>query len=120
MDPNHLVLRPRKMRSGQRFSYLALEPEETRALNAGYHQRIHHGPHGSDRAPAGRDLFQRQVQLAKKETPLPRLIRRPASPIFCHNCVGSNLSGEHGRSRLWPGAPCLRDHNLLRPGLDDS
>ena len=38
MDPNHLVLRPRKMRSGQRFSYLALEPEETRSLNAGYHQ----------------------------------------------------------------------------------
>jgi hypothetical protein len=37
----HLVLRPRKMRSGQRFSYLALEPEETRALNAAYHQRIH-------------------------------------------------------------------------------
>jgi len=29
------------MRSGQRFSYLALEPEETRALNAAYHQRIH-------------------------------------------------------------------------------
>jgi hypothetical protein len=33
--------RPRKMRSGQRFSYLALPPEETRALNAAYHQRIH-------------------------------------------------------------------------------
>ena len=32
VDPDHLVLRPRKMRSGQRFSYLALEPEETRAL----------------------------------------------------------------------------------------
>jgi len=28
-DPNHLVLRPRKMRSGQRFSYFALDPEET-------------------------------------------------------------------------------------------
>jgi hypothetical protein len=28
------------MRSGQRFSYLALEPEETRALNAAYHERI--------------------------------------------------------------------------------
>jgi hypothetical protein len=41
IDPNHLVLRPRKMRSGQRFSYLALPPEETRALNAAYHQRIH-------------------------------------------------------------------------------
>jgi hypothetical protein len=34
-----LVLRPRKMRSGQRFSYLALEPEET---HAAYHERIHH------------------------------------------------------------------------------
>ena len=41
IDPNHLVLRPRKMRSGQRFSYLALPAEETRALNAAYHQRIH-------------------------------------------------------------------------------
>ena len=41
IDPNHLVLRPRKMRSGQRFSYLALPPEETRQLNAAYHQRIH-------------------------------------------------------------------------------
>jgi hypothetical protein len=29
------------MRSGQRFSYLALDPEETRAINAAYHQRIH-------------------------------------------------------------------------------
>jgi hypothetical protein len=29
------------MRSGQRFSYLALEPEETRALNEDYHQSIH-------------------------------------------------------------------------------
>jgi hypothetical protein len=29
------------MRSGQRFSYLALPPEETRALNAAYHQKIH-------------------------------------------------------------------------------
>jgi hypothetical protein len=36
VEPDHLVLRPRKMRSGQRFSYLALEPEETRALNAAY------------------------------------------------------------------------------------
>jgi hypothetical protein len=29
------------MRSGQRFSYLALDPEETPAINAAYHQRIH-------------------------------------------------------------------------------
>jgi hypothetical protein len=28
------------MRSGQRFSYLALDPEETRALNAAYHGLI--------------------------------------------------------------------------------
>jgi hypothetical protein len=41
VEPDHLVLRPRKMRSGQRFSYLALDPEETRALNAAYHHRIH-------------------------------------------------------------------------------
>jgi hypothetical protein len=29
------------MRSGQRFPYLALDPEETRSINAAYHQRIH-------------------------------------------------------------------------------
>jgi hypothetical protein len=29
------------MRSGQRFSYLALDPKETRAINAAYHERIH-------------------------------------------------------------------------------
>jgi hypothetical protein len=29
------------MRSGQRFSYLALDPEETRTLNAAYYERIH-------------------------------------------------------------------------------
>jgi hypothetical protein len=29
------------MHSGQRFSYLAIEPEETRALNAAYHERVH-------------------------------------------------------------------------------
>jgi hypothetical protein len=29
------------MRSGQRFSYLALPPEQTRAINAAYHERIH-------------------------------------------------------------------------------
>jgi hypothetical protein len=32
------------VRSGQHFSYLALEPEETRTLNAAYHQRIHRDP----------------------------------------------------------------------------
>jgi len=36
-----LVVRPRKTRSVQRFSCLALDPEETRALNAAYHQRNH-------------------------------------------------------------------------------
>jgi hypothetical protein len=28
------------MSSGQRFSYLALAPEETRAINPAYHERI--------------------------------------------------------------------------------
>src|SRR5215510_11228419 len=32
IDPNHLVLRPRKMRSGQRFSYLALRKTPYPAL----------------------------------------------------------------------------------------
>jgi hypothetical protein len=39
IDPNHLVLRPRKMRSGQRFSYLALDPQG----NQGY--QCHLSPH---------------------------------------------------------------------------
>jgi hypothetical protein len=43
------------MRSGQRFSYLALEPEETRALNATYHQRIHRGQ--SDLIPLDPEAF---------------------------------------------------------------
>jgi hypothetical protein len=34
------------MRSGQRFSYLAPPPEETRAINAAYHRRIHRDPSG--------------------------------------------------------------------------
>jgi hypothetical protein len=34
------VLRLRKMRSGQRFSYLALDPEETPAINAAYHRHV--------------------------------------------------------------------------------
>jgi hypothetical protein len=29
------------MRSSQGFSYLALDPEETRSINAAYQQRIH-------------------------------------------------------------------------------
>jgi hypothetical protein len=37
VEPDHLVSRLRKMRSHQRFSYLALDPEETRALNSAYH-----------------------------------------------------------------------------------
>jgi hypothetical protein len=53
VDPDHLVLRPGKMRSGQRFSYLALEPEETRALNAAYHERIHLRPIQSQTARSG-------------------------------------------------------------------
>ena len=59
IDPNHLVLRPRKMRSGQRFSYLALEPEETRVINAAYHQRVHRDQSNLiplDRKPSSKKL----------------------------------------------------------------
>ena len=33
IDPEHPALRARKHRSNQRFSYLALTPEETRSIN---------------------------------------------------------------------------------------
>ncbi|MGA8655707.1 MAG: protelomerase family protein [Chthoniobacterales bacterium] len=41
IDPNHPARSARKHRSGQRFSYLALTPEETRQINAAYHKEIH-------------------------------------------------------------------------------
>lgn len=54
-DPNHLVLRPRRMRSGQRFSYLALDPEETRSLNTAYQSSIHRDQ--SKLIPLDADVF---------------------------------------------------------------
>ena len=54
------------MRSGQRFSYLALEPEETRALNAAYHQRIHRDQ--SNLIPLDPEAFiQRSSTIGRKE-----------------------------------------------------
>jgi hypothetical protein len=41
IDPDHPALHARKHRGGQRFSYLALTPEETRSLNAAYHAQVH-------------------------------------------------------------------------------
>jgi Telomere resolvase len=41
IDPNHPALSARRHRSHQRFSYLALTPEETRAINAAYQKEIH-------------------------------------------------------------------------------
>ena len=41
IDPEHPALRARKHRSYQRFSYLALTPEETRSINAAYQTQIH-------------------------------------------------------------------------------
>jgi hypothetical protein len=55
VEPNRFVLHPRKMRSGQRFSYLALEPEETPKLNAAYYQRIHRDQ--SSLIPLDREVF---------------------------------------------------------------
>jgi hypothetical protein len=60
IDPNHLVLRPRKMRSGQRFSYLALPPEETRAINAAYHQSIHRDQSNSKQT-ISIDVFEKEI-----------------------------------------------------------
>jgi hypothetical protein len=84
VDPDHLVLRPRKMRSRQRFSYLALDPEETRSLNAAYHERIHRDqsnlipldhPKGS-RTPGQRPL------PPKRHGPHGLTVRRPAEIFF--------------------------------------
>jgi hypothetical protein len=87
-DPNHLVLRPRKMRSGQRFSYLALPPEETRALNAAYHQRIHQDQ--SNLIPLDREAFiQKALDLLASDRYLEKGMglmaltgRRPAEIFF--------------------------------------
>jgi hypothetical protein len=77
IDPDHLVLRPRKMRSGQRFSYLALPPEETRALNAAYHQRIHEDQQDRDRVrleacAGGMAGFELAIGRSKEDHPSPR------------------------------------------------
>jgi Telomere resolvase len=75
--------------AGQRFSYLALDPEETRALNAAYHQRIHHDqsnliPLGS-RKPSSKRLSNSSPATAtsKKAWGLMALTgRRPAEIFF--------------------------------------
>jgi Telomere resolvase len=88
VDPDHLVLRPRKMRSGQRFSYLALEPEETRTLNAAYHERIHRDQ--SNLIPLDPEAFiQTALELLASDRYLQKGIglmaltgRRPAEIFF--------------------------------------
>jgi hypothetical protein len=76
------------MRSGQRFSYLALEPEETRALNAAYHQRIHRDQ--SNLIPLDPEAFiQKALALLASERYLEKGMglmaltgRRPAEIFF--------------------------------------
>jgi hypothetical protein len=88
VDPDHLVLRPRKMRSGQRFSYLALDPKETRALNAAYHERIHRDQ--SNLIPLDPEAFiQTALELLSSDRYLQKGIglmaltgRRPAEIFF--------------------------------------
>jgi hypothetical protein len=54
------------MRSGQRFTYLALPQEETRAINAAYHQRIHRDQ--SSLIPADPEAFiQKGLHLLSSE-----------------------------------------------------
>jgi hypothetical protein len=55
IDPNHLALSARKHCSHQRFSYLALTPEETRQINAAYQKEIHKDQ--SDLIPLDADTF---------------------------------------------------------------
>jgi hypothetical protein len=66
IDPDHLVLRPRKMRSGQRFSYLALPPEETRRSTTGLMAL-------TGRRPA-EIFFSAKFSLPPKKLPFPALI----------------------------------------------
>jgi hypothetical protein len=78
VDPDHLVLRPRKMHSGQRFSYLALEPEETRALNAAYHERIHRDQ--SNLIPLGSRSLHPNGSRTALQRPLPPKRHGPGWP----------------------------------------
>jgi hypothetical protein len=55
IDPNHPALSARRHRSHQRFSYLALTPEETRAINAAYQKEIHKDQ--SDLIPLDAEAF---------------------------------------------------------------
>jgi hypothetical protein len=71
------------MHSGQRFSYLALEPEETRALNAAYHERIHRDQ--SDLIPLDPEAFiQTALELLSKKAwdSWPSPGSRPAEIFF--------------------------------------
>jgi telomere resolvase len=76
------------MRSGQRFSYLALEPEETRALNVGYHERIHQDQ--SNLRPLDPEAFiQKALELLASDRYLEKGMglmaltgRRPAEIFF--------------------------------------
>jgi hypothetical protein len=84
VEPDHLVLRPRKMRSGQRFSYLALEPEETRALNAAYHQRIHRDQ--SNLIPLGSGGLHPNGSRTPLQRPLPPKRHGPHGPHRAQAC----------------------------------
>ena len=79
------------MRSGQRFSYLALPPEETRAINAAYHQSIHRDQ--SNLIPLDAEAFiQTAINLLASERYLVKGMglmaltgRRPAEIFFSLN-----------------------------------
>src|SRR5271170_3634719 len=108
VEPDHLVLRPRKMRSGQRFSYLALEPEETRALNAAYHERIHRDQ--SNLIPLGSGGFHPNGSRTPLQRPLPPKRHGPGWPSPAADLPRSSLAppsasiGKEGRitsRRYW-------------------
>ena len=104
VDPDHLVLRPRKMRSGQRFSYLALEPEETRALNAAYHERIHQDQ--SNLIPLGSRSLHPNRSRTPGQRPLPPKRHGPGWPS-----PGAGLP----RSSLAPPSASLGKNSPIPP-----
>jgi hypothetical protein len=123
VDPDHLVLRPRKMHSGQRFSYLALEPEETRALNAAYHERIHRDQ--SDLIPLDPEAFiQTALELLAGDRYLQKGMglmaltgRRPAEIFFSASFSLHYLGPFEAYGQTNAETP-FREDNPRLPGLN--
>jgi hypothetical protein len=84
----------------QRFSYLALEPEETRTLNAAYHERIHRDQ--SNLIPLGSGGFHPNGSRTPGQRPLPPKRHGPGWPSPGAGLPRSwkNLSKHHALNAL--------------------